>query len=74
VDNAADLLVIADEAGYAEKPGATARELLVQFEEAGAKIVRVYPGNVTPPSKYQVIEIGNDVVDPSPKKGANHDA
>lgn len=50
--------IIVDEAGRENTIGSTAKETLTQFASAGKHIVRIYPGNDTPPSHLEVISVG----------------
>jgi len=54
-------MIIVDEAGREEEQGSSAKGLLERLAANGKKVVRIYPGNMTPPPSYQVIRIGEDL-------------
>ncbi len=50
--------LIVNEAGRLQEPDSKVGKVIAGVEEAGINIVRIYPGNVTPPEGYEVVRIG----------------
>lgn len=50
-------IVIIDEAGLENDPKNAAKQSIERLESKGVIIVRTYPGNVTPPSEYEVVKV-----------------